>query len=166
MLQNVSVHSLIPVGLENWTRHSERMLCFAVYQQQRKHYHHRPGRYWQKLPCTRCIGSFICSIKRNDHARLFDHAQKCQVEGKITSRGYTKHVYSSLMTFDPPFKKGVTIGCNRFCTSELPQLSTCPVDGWHELIGEGLSPTILEELLQHKNIDGLHEKKFYTVMYP
>ena len=61
MTQNVSVQDIDYTRSKTGQNTVRAYAFFAVYQQQRKHYHHRPGRYWQKF-LAQAIGYQACHM--------------------------------------------------------------------------------------------------------
>ena len=108
-------------------------------------------------------------------ARLFDHAQKCQVEGKYLN--YLKGLHKTrLLIIDDfglhPFKKGdaqilLDVIENRHLRASTIINSKIPVDGWHELIGQGtIADAILDRIVNtaHRiKLDGHSLRKNFTL---
>jgi len=108
-------------------------------------------------------------------ARLFDYARKFQVEGKYLN--YLKGLHKTkLLIIDDfglhPFKKGdaqilLDVIENRHLQASTIINSQIPVDGWHQLIGEGtIADAILDRVVNtaHRiKLDGHSMRKKYKL---
>lgn len=107
-------------------------------------------------------------------ARLFDHTRKWQIEGKYLH--YLKSLHKTqLLIIDDfglhPFKKGdaqilLDVIENRHLKASTIINSQIPVNGWHEIIGEGtIADAILDRIVNtaHRiHLDGHSLRKKFT----